>query len=158
MFTLGEVAEHFRMASLRCEGELSVIVATVVDTAAVLAKGYIGKPQEEWEPLHAATIEGFQHPTAGWIVGKADLGFTGPDYQPLLRSGQMGDSIESSTEELIGVVGSTDKVALYQEMGTALAEFPVPPRPFLAKGLMESVGMVEELAGMLAVSLLMPTK
>jgi hypothetical protein len=157
MFTCGEVAEYYRLSVRRCESELSALVETVVTQAAVRARSYIGTKQEEWEPLSTATIFGFRHPAAGWIVGKSDRGFGGPDYEPL--SGDTGDlenSISSEVDGWAGIVGSDSKVGLYQEMGTANAMYPIPPRPFLAKALLESVATFPDLAGDLAIDLLMP--
>lgn len=161
MFTCGEVAEFYRLSALRCEAELSGVVATVVDAAAVLARGYIGHQQSDlfmgWQPLSSATVFGFRHPAAGWIPGKADLGYgSPPDYDPLLREGDLRDSIGSETAGLEGMVGSTSKIGLYQEIGTPGAEYPVPPRPFLAKGLMEATYEAEALAGEVAIGLLVP--
>lgn len=157
MFTCGEVAEFYRLSALRCEEELSIVVGAVVETAAVRARSFIGKKQEEWEPLSTATIFGFRHPVAGWLTGKADRGFSGPDYQPLMGdTGALQDSISSEVEGLVGIVGSDDKIGLYQEMGTANALYPIPPRPFLAKALMEAEIDIEPLTGEVAVSLLVP--
>jgi hypothetical protein len=161
MFTCLEVAEYYQMSALRCEAELSGIVAAVVEAAAVRARSYIGHQQNDqffgWQPLSTATIFGFHHPEAGWRPGKADLGYGNPpDYAPLLREGDLQDSISAEAEGLVGMVGSTSKIALYQEMGTPGAEYPIPPRPFLAKGLMEAAYEIEGLAGDVAVGLLMP--
>jgi len=157
MFTCLEVADYYRMAALRCEEELSGVVATIVETAAVRARTYIGVKQQDWDPLSTATIFGFHHPDAGFLVGKADRGFSGPDYQPLLGdTGTLQESISSAVDGLMGIVGSDDKIGLYQEMGTAEAMYPIPPRPFLAKALMEAEVDIEALAGEVAVSLLVP--
>lgn len=161
MFTCGEVAEFYRLAALRCEEELSAVVATVVQDAAVRARGFIGHQQSDlfmgWQPLSSATVFGFHHPQMGWLPGKADLGYgSPPDYDPLLREGDLRDSISSESAGLEGMVGSTSKIALYQEIGTPGAEYPIPPRPFLAKGLMDAAYEIEGLAGEVAIGLLMP--
>jgi hypothetical protein len=66
-------------------------------------------------------------------------------------------SIETKTEGLVGEVGSHDKVALYQEMGTASADYTIPPRPFLSKGMLAAVTEeFEPLAREVALSVLMP--
>lgn len=157
MYTCAEVAEYYRLSARRCEAELTGIVAAVVTQAAVRARGYIGKQQEEWAPLSTATIFGFFHPAAGWLPGKEARGFARPDYEPLLGdTGFMRDSISTAVEGLRGIVGSDDKVALYQEMGTQTALYPIPPRPFLAKALMESEAEIPVLAGEVAIDLLMP--
>lgn len=157
MFTCGQIAEYYRLSSRRCEAELTGVVTTVVKQAAVRARSYIGKQQEGWQPLSTATIFGFFHPAAGWLPGKESRGFARPDYEPLLGdTGFMRDSISTAIEGLTGIVGSDDKVALYQEMGTEAALYPIPPRPFLAKALMEVEKDIPALAGEVAVDLLMP--
>lgn len=161
MFTCLEVAEYYRLSAIRCEAELSGVVVTVVEAAAVRARGYIGHQQTDlfmgWQPLSPATVSGFHHPEKGWIPGKADLGYGNPpDYDPLLREGDLRASISSESAGLEGMVGSTSKIALYQEIGTPGAEYPIPPRPFLAKGLMEAAYDIEGLAGEVAIGLLMP--
>lgn len=157
MFTFAEVAAHYRGSALRCETELSGVVETIVQRAAVLARGYIGHQQDDWAPLSGATIDGFRHPLAGWVVGKEDRGFEGPDFDPLLGdTRELRDSISAEAAGLVGIVGSAIKRGLYQEMGTADAMYPIPPRPFLSKALMVAEVAVEELAGDVAVSLLVP--
>lgn len=160
MFTCLEVADFYRAAALRCPEELSAVVATVVETAAIRARTFIGVQQSEWEPLSTATIFGFHHPAAGWIVGKEDRDFAGPDYEPLRGdTGQLQASISSTVDGLVGIVGSDDKVGLYQELGTPNARYPIPdspPRSFLAKGLIESEALIEGLVGEVFFSLMVP--
>lgn len=159
MLTLQEAADFFAASAARCEEELSGIVTAVVTDAAVRARGYIGNYQEGWlmgwERLSSATLYGFQHPSGGWIFGKEDLGYSPPD-NPLLREGDMRDSIEFRSEGMFGETGSDSKIALYQEMGTPGALYPIPPRPFIAKGMMEAAYELEPLAETVAMSLLVP--
>ncbi len=159
MITLQEAAAFFMASAARCEAELTVVVATVVADAAERAKGFIGSPQTgwpmAWAELSSATVEGFRHPTAGWIPGKQELGYGGYE-SPLLRTGDMRDSIEFNVMGLWGEVGSNDKKALYQELGTPGALFPTPPRPFLAKGMMDAAYTIEPLCEAVAASLLAP--
>lgn len=56
---------------------------------------------------------------------KARLGY--PADAPLLRTGDMRDSIETEHNALEAIIGSKDPVAKYQELGTNR----IPPRPFL---------------------------
>lgn len=157
MMTCGELGEHFRLAALRCEPMLSEVVVSVIASSVVRAKSYIGTQQDGWEALHEATIEGFRHWTGFWIEGKRDLGYGAPsEWDPLLRTGQMRDSIDGVAEGLIGEVGSPDKIALYQEMGTPEAIYPIEPRPFLARSLMMAVPEIEALCEEVAVKLLVP--
>jgi hypothetical protein len=156
MITLGEAAAWYRQAADTVEAELGALVVTVTATAVERAKGYIGHEQDEWAPLSGATIEGFRHAYGFWIPGKRELGYSPPDYEPLLRSGQMRDSIEGVADGLTGIIGSADKVMLYQEMGTANALYPIPPRPVLALALMNSVPDIVDGCGEVAVKILVP--
>ncbi len=76
------------------------------------AKRAIGKylPGYNWPELAAATQE-----------ERVRLGFDA--NKPLLRTGELRDSISHVVgyegKELVGYVGSTSKIALYQEMGTS---------------------------------------
>lgn len=159
MITLTEAAAYYRASAERCEAELSTIVVTVIERAGELARGYIGQQQNgwpmAWSPLSSATVEGFRHRRGFWVPGKESLGYGGYD-SPMLRTGNMRDSIETNVVELFGEVGSNDKKALFQEMGTPGADYPIPPRPFLAKGLMDASYQIEELAGEVAFDLLLP--
>ena len=86
MITLGEAAEWYRQAAGTVEEALGEVV-TITATAVERAKGYIGNQQDEWALLSNATIEGFRHAYGFWIPGKRELGYSPPDYEPLLRSG-----------------------------------------------------------------------
>ena len=156
MITLGEAAAWYRQAADTIEDELGEVVVTVTALAVERAKGYIGHEQDEWAPLSGATIEGFRHAYGFRIPGKRELGYSPPDYEPLLRSGQMRESIEGVAEGLTGIIGSAHKVMLYQEMGTPNARYPIPPRPVLALALMNSVPDIIEGCGEVAVKILVP--
>jgi hypothetical protein len=51
-----------------------------------------------------------------------------PENEPLLRTGELRDSIEVSVKGNEAVVGSVSDIAMYQELGT---DRGIPPRPFL---------------------------
>ena len=160
MFTLEEVAAHFKSAAVRCAPELAMVVETVVSTAAIRARAMIGHPQDHWPALSGGTVEGFRHYSGRWISGKAERGFSGAlGYEPLRGdSGDLERSIGSMAEGTVGEVGSTSKIAVYQEMGTPHAMYPIPPRPFLAKALEEtgSIAVVEVLLEPVVLRLLVP--
>ena len=140
MITLQEAAAFYMASAARCEAEMAVVVEGVVTEGAERAKALVGHEQDGWDPLSGATVYGFRHPRAGWIPGKLELGYGGFE-SPLERTGGMRDSIEFSIAGSVGEVGSDDKRALWQELGTA-AEYPIPPRPFLSKGLLEAAEAV----------------
>ena len=53
------------------------------------------------------------------------LGF--PENEPLLRTGELRDSISHEVHELTATIGSTSDIMVYQEFGTER----IPPRPVL---------------------------
>jgi phage gpG-like protein len=59
-------------------------------------------------------------------------GFTEND--PLLRTGELRDSIGHAVRGFEAVIGSTSDVAVYQELGTDR----IPPRPFLGPAVVEN--------------------
>lgn len=92
-----------------------------------VAKGYIGRDQPTrvgpfgpWAPLAQSTIE-----------DKRDKGYGVP--KPLLREGDLRDSIEFDVQRRAVVVGSADPVAAYQEFGTST----IPPRSFIGRAMAE---------------------
>lgn len=54
-----------------------------------------------------------------------------PEDEPLLRTGELRDSISSKADALSVTIGSTSDVMVYQELGTAT----IPPRPVLGTAL-----------------------
>jgi hypothetical protein len=91
------------------------------------AKEKIGEYQEQagpfaaWAPLAASTIE-----------DKQNQGYAPPD-NPLLRTGEMQESIEHKVKGNEGHVGSDSDVALWQELGTD----KIPARSFLGGSAFE---------------------
>jgi phage gpG-like protein len=68
----------------------------------------------------------------------------GEDHSaPWLRTGMLHESISHQANATEAVVGSSDPVALYQELGT----HRIPPRPFLAP---TAASLADELANDLA--------
>ncbi len=155
-----EAAEFLRGAAARVHEELVGVAEVVTQGAQLLAVGYLGHQQASWLPLSSATIFGFRHAAGFWIKGKAELGFAGPDYDPLLRTGELGQSYETEVSDeaglIVGALGSRDKVALYQEMGTPNARYPIPARPALALGMQEMIPVAEELLEETLIALLTP--
>ena len=97
------------------------------------AKQRIGAYQDEagefpaWRDLADATL-----------ADKAAKGYPVPS--PLLREGDMRDSVEFSRSSDRVVIGSPSEVALWQELGTHGPRagddgYHVPPRPFLGPAL-----------------------
>ena len=99
-------------------------VAAKVERTAKSEFGVYQPPVGEfpgWPELADSTQEEREH-----------LGFTPND--PLLRTGELRDSIEHEVDELEAVVGSTSEIMPYQELGTS----KIPPRPVLGPALVRN--------------------
>ena len=94
------------------------------------AQSAIGREHELWAPLAASTI-----------ADKASHGF--PTPKPLLRTGQMRDSIEYTVHGNEGWVGSNSPIAVYQELGTSR----IPPRSFLVSAAISSEDKIHRMVG-----------
>lgn len=126
-----------------------VAAAVALDNAArsieAEAKREIGTYQRDdmgpfapWEELKQATQQ-----------ERERLGFTPND--PLLRTGDLRDSISHETHGLEAVVGSTSQVMVWQEMGTET----IPPRSVLGLAAQRREREVAKLIGAAVVSELM---
>ena len=76
------------------------------------------------------------------------LGYTPND--PLVRRGDLRDSIESAAVGPVAVAGTNNPIAEYQEFGTST----IPPRPAFAMGLQETTFEAVEIAHELTVAAL----
>jgi phage gpG-like protein len=76
---------------------------------------------------------------------KERLGYFGvvSEYDSLLRTGEMRDSIEHKVEGHEAAVGSNDDKAVWQELGTD----KIPPRSFLGAGAFRKEDAVHEVLG-----------
>jgi hypothetical protein len=101
------------------------------------AKAAIGKEHELWAPLAESTI-----------MDKAAHGYKTP--APLLRTGEMRDSIEYVVHGNEGWVGSNSDIAVYQELGTV----KIPPRSFLVSAAISSEDKIHRMVGASAVAAL----
>lgn len=103
-----------------------------LERAAVLiehdARESIGEYQDL--PGLESGIEAWPELAPSTIVEKERLGYAPPD-NPLLRTGELRDSISHSVEGNEALIGSTSEIAVFQELGTPGADHPIPPRPFL---------------------------
>jgi phage gpG-like protein len=101
------------------------------------AKAAIGKEHEMWAPLAESTI-----------ADKAHHGF--PTPKPLLRTGELRDSIEYVVHGHQGAVGTNLEYAPYLEFGTSR----IPPRSFLVSSAIASEDKIHRMAGATAVAAL----
>lgn len=73
---------------------------------------------------------------------RARLGYSEND--PLLRTGDLRDSIEHEVAELEAVIGTGSDIAEYHEFGTS----KMPPRPFMGPALVRNHDtIIDELGG-----------
>lgn len=95
------------------------------------AQNRIGEYQREvppfpaWDPLAPGTID-----------DRVRQGYA-PD-EPLLRRGDLRESIEAESNALEAVVGSRMPIAAYQEFGTVR----IPPRPFIGPAAISTMDIV----------------
>lgn len=141
MMSFGEYAAFLRRAADKVPVELEIVSAVIAENAAIEARHIIGHHQEGWDDLMPKTIS-----------DKSRLGFSPPDYQPLLRTGKMRESIDWISTSMGGVIGSNDKVMFWQELGTT----KMAARPVLGLAMLRTVPLMEQLLGETAVKLLVP--
>ncbi len=92
-------------------------------------------PFASWAPLTDETMAEREH-----------LGFTPND--PLLRTGDLRNSIQRETSDWEGVVGSTSEIMPYHEFGTT----KIPPRPVFGPAIYRKAEEIAQLIGSFAVS------
>lgn len=115
------------------EASFRVIVKEIEETA----KEEIGVyqpaygPFDAWAPLAEST--------------KADRIRQGySEDEPLFRSGELKDSIESEIVGLAAIVGTKSEIGLWQEVGTA----SIPPRPFIGPAYVRKIDPFVESIGL----------
>lgn len=121
-------------------GKVMLAARLALDGAAKLvaqdAKERIGEYQQAtgpfpaWEPLAQDTE-----------AEKARLGY--PLDAPLLRDGDLRDSIVTELSGNEAVIGTADPVAAFQEFGTP----DIPPRPFLGPAAFSNREEIREMIG-----------
>ena len=101
------------------------------------AKAAIGKDHEMWPDLAPSTI-----------ADKKAHGYGTP--KPLLRTGELRDSIEYVANGHEGAVGSNLEIAVFQELGTR----HIPPRSFLVSSAISSEDRIHRMAAATAMAAL----
>lgn len=87
-------------------------------------------PFDAWAPLAEST--------------KADRVRRGySEDEPLLRSGELRDSIHSEVMGLAAIVGTKSEIGLWQEVGTS----HIPPRPFIGTVYVRKIDSLQDLLG-----------
>ena len=141
MLTFNEWATKLEWAAVRAKNELEIPTEAVMAEAEIEAKKVIGTYLYGWPQLAPSTQADRVH--HGYAAN-----------EPLLRTGEMRDSIEHKTTiepyGSAGVLGSYSLIALWQEMGTSR----IPPRPFLGGAMMRAGPLIEITFGKFTMNLL----
>ncbi len=139
--SIAQFAEHLLLASAK---EVLALHAGLEKCAQLIentAKAEIGTyqqatgPFQDWAELADATKE-----------DRMQQGYTEND--PLLRSGELRDSIQHETGGLEAVIGSTSPIMAYQEFGTGT----IPPRPVLGPASFKNKRKIQGILGASMVS------
>lgn len=139
--SLGEFATHLLMLQAAVVVELNRGLDHVAKAIEDTAKSEIGEyqpavgPFQDWAPLAESTE-----------AEKARLGY--PADAPLLREGDLRNSIERDVQGLEAVVGSKSDIAVYQEFGTA----KIPPRPVIGPAAFRNGKKIQKILGAATVS------
>ncbi|ADE12133.1 HK97-gp10 family putative phage morphogenesis protein [Sideroxydans lithotrophicus] len=134
--SFGGLAEMLVADNVRLVVNLETAMGFAAKVVQKDAQDRIGEYQAEtgpfpaWEPLADSTE-----------ADKARKGF--PLDAPLLRTGDMRDTIVTEHNALEAIIGSKDPVAKYQEFGTE----HIPPRPFLGPAAYDSRDKVHRIIG-----------
>lgn len=133
--SFGSFAGHLMRTAAIGEEVTNHITREAAEIVRDDAKRRIGEYQDHvgpfnaWAPLADSTM-----------ADRVAKGYS--ENEPLLREGDLRDSIEEDVRGNEAVVGSVGDIAMYQELGTAR----IPPRPFLGPGLYDSKNAITEMA------------
>lgn len=137
--SFGALERALTAAAERMEATLQAVAVASAELVQSEAKSEFGTYQREnmgqftpWAELSDYT--------------KADRRQAGfPENEPLLRSGELRDSIEHSIGPLSFEVGSESPVMLWQELG--ITKTNLPPRPVLSTALFRMTEPIRERVG-----------
>lgn len=136
----GQFAEHLLGASIAiAEGAKKGLEACAI-VIKEKAKNEIGHlqrgagPFPDWRPLAESTT-----------TEKERLGYgnASNDWQPLLRTGELRDSIQYEVSSFEAIIGSKSPIMAYQELGTR----SIPPRSVLGLAAYKSHKAIFEILG-----------
>jgi HK97 gp10 family phage protein len=134
--SLGQFARHLATVEVAVALELRRGLDRVAVAVRDKAKDEIGTyqpgigPFPAWAQLAESTVE-----------DRVAKGYS-PD-EPLLRSGEMRDSIGKDVSGMEATIGSTSDKAVYQELGTD----KIPPRPFLGPAVLHNEELIKRILG-----------
>ena len=139
--SFGALARAFERSLQRIDADLAVAMEKCAVFVELAAKAEIGHYQTEdmgpfsvWAPLAPSTVA--EKKSKGYATDEND--------NPLLRTGEMRDSISHKAMPFEFTVGSADEILVYQELGTSKG---IPPRPVLAPALYRNVPQIQHEIG-----------
>lgn len=139
MITLDAFIARLERAIVEVKPEIAAGLEKVGQLAESIAAELPGHYQPGWAPLAESTLR-----------DKERQGYPVPS--PLKRTGKMAGSYRKEVDpfDLVLVIGSPKKEALWQEEGTSR----IPPRPVTEPALKNSLPFASDVFGKIAVSLL----
>lgn len=138
---LGKMSMHFLEQAVKSVVVLQAANEAIGAHIEKVAKAEFGEyqnavgPFQAWAELAEATKD-----------DRVAQGYTEND--PLLRSGELRDSISHEASPLEAVIGSPDQVMVHQEFGTS----KMPARPVLGPAAHNSKEIIEKIVGAAAVT------
>ena len=135
-FGIGEFAEHLVKLSVGGAVLTDHMLEYAAEKIEKAAKDKIGEYQPQagpfgaWAQLASSTMD-----------DRERKGF--PEDEPLLRTGELRDSIEHNIGFQEAHIGSNSPIAEYQELGTD----KIPPRSFLGGAAFEEAPKIVEMLG-----------
>lgn len=129
-------AREISMSSKAIRIELEVGFKSVVEDIEKTAKEELGVyqpafgPFDAWDTLADSTM-----------ASRSSAGYS--ENEPLLRSGELRDSIQSEVVGLAAIVGTKSDIGLYQEVGTS----NIPPRPFIGPAYVRKIDKLMDTVG-----------
>lgn len=117
----GALASHFEKAVDNIHRNGPIALEQIGRRVEVLAKSKLGEYQPGWVGLADSTLA--DKVLGGW-----------PIPSPLLRTGEMRETIHHTVYEKAAVIGSDSQIAVWQEMGTS----KMPARSFLGSSMIDT--------------------
>jgi phage gpG-like protein len=126
VLSLAEFAAKLIASDVNLKAAETEVIAAACAMVAERAKDIVGVQQSGWAPLSPETLK------------RKDGVNT-----PLLETGEMRDSIAWNSDDQEGYVGSNNKKAFWQELGTSRG---IPPRSFLGATAIQMEGEIDKMA------------
>lgn len=139
-----QFAEHLLKAATQEVMALQVALEKAAKLIEKSAKKEIGHLQPQvgsfnaWDELADSTKD--DKSRKGYVINE--------EYNPLLRTGELRDSIQHEVKELEAVVGSTSPIMSYHEFGTS----KMPPRPVLGPAAYKNKEKIRAIIGAAAIT------